>query len=198
MKLELTLWMIGAYLYGAVPFGLVVAKVMGGRDPRFSGSGNIGATNVGRTLGKKAGIITLLLDLLKGFLPTFAVAVIFKDPLAVALVGISAFLGHVYPVYLRFKGGKGIATAAGVFLAASPLGLLILAAVFGVVVGVWRMVGLGSVVAAALLPIIAAILKSDFEIICLGAAIAVVAIWKHRENIKRIISGTEPRLGGKA
>jgi glycerol-3-phosphate acyltransferase PlsY len=192
------LLVVFAYLLGAVPFGVVVARIMGGRDPRSAGSKNIGATNVGRTVGKTAGIITLALDILKGFLPVLVVAMLHKEPLAPALVGLAAFLGHLYPVYLGFKGGKGIATGAGVFLAASPAALGIAAVVFGLALWRSRMVSLGSILGCAALPVAAFLLKEPKEIVALGGVIAVLSIWKHRENIKRIMAGTESRLGEKA
>lgn len=198
MDLELVLWIAGAYLLGAIPFGVVVAKVLGGRDPRTVGSGNIGATNVSRALGKKAGVATLLLDAAKGFAPVFAAAALFKGGQVPALVGLAAFLGHLFPVYLRFKGGKGVATAAGVFLACAPWGLALSALAFGLIVWRTRWVSLGSMVSAALLPVFSVLLGYPPEYAWLGAAVAVLTIIKHCENIKRLIAGNENRFGERA
>ncbi len=196
MTAELYLWIALAYLLGAVPFGVVVAKLYGGTDPRTAGSKNIGATNVGRLLGKKAGLTTLALDILKGFLPVYAATGRFGGALFPALVGGAAFAGHLFPVYLKFRGGKGIATGAGVFLALSPLSLLASALIFAALTGLTRMVSLGSVVASLALPFAAHFLKEPRETVLLAAAVAVFAVIKHRANIQRIISGTESRLGG--
>lgn len=187
-----------AYLIGAIPFGVVVAKIWGGKDPRTAGSKNIGATNVSRTVGRGAGILTLLLDILKGFLPVLAVASMHKGALAPALVGLAAYLGHIYPVYLRFKGGKGIATAAGVFLAASPAALGIAAIAFALTLWRTRMVSFGSIVGSIAFPLAALATKEPLETVALGAFVAILSTLKHRENIRRILKGTESRLGDKS
>src|SRR5262245_17383006 len=126
---------IASYLLGAIPFGLLVARVFAGVDVRAAGSGNIGATNVGRTSGKWLGILTLVLDGAKGAAPVLIAEQVLDQPIAVvAGAGLAAVLGHVFPVYLRFRGGKGVATGAGVFFAISPVAALIATAVFAVVV----------------------------------------------------------------
>ena len=199
--MELVIWCLGAYLLGAVPSGVVVARIMGGRDPRSAGSGNIGATNVGRVLGKKAGIITLLADAAKGFIPVFAASRMGGDATLMALVGFSAFFGHLFPVYLKFKGGKGVATGAGVFLAICPLALAASAAVFALLLATSRMVSLGSVVSASSLPLAAFYATPEearIPVVSLALAVAFFTVIKHRANIGRIISGTESKLGQRA
>jgi len=192
------LFLTFAYLLGAVPTGLVVARLMGGIDPRGAGSGNIGATNVGRTLGRKAGAATLLGDAFKGFIPTAWAYGALSSPWAVAAVGLAAFLGHLYPVYLGFRGGKGVATGLGVFLAVAPGALLWAVAVFAVVVWKGRMVSLGSMAAAGALPLLCAFLQQPLAIVALALAVAVLTIYKHRGNIEKILSGTENRVGQRA
>jgi len=189
------LFLAFAYLLGAVPTGLWVARVMGGADPRRAGSGNIGATNVGRTLGPKAGAVTLAGDILKGFIPTAWAYGAFSSPWAVATVGLAAFLGHLYPFYLRFKGGKGVATGLGVFLAATPGSLFWAVVIFALVAWRARMVSLGSMAAAGALPLISAFLDQPLALVALALVVAALTIYKHQDNIERILSGTENRLG---
>jgi glycerol-3-phosphate acyltransferase PlsY len=189
------LFLVFAYLLGAVPTGLLVARLVGGVDPRGAGSGNIGATNVGRTLGRTAGAVTLIGDALKGFIPTAWAYGALSSPWAVATVGLAAFLGHLYPLYLRFQGGKGVATGLGVFLAVAPGALFWAVVVFAVVV--WRggMVSLGSMAAAAMLPLICAFLQQPLAMVALALAVAALTIYRHRGNIERILAGTERRVG---
>lgn len=186
-----------AYLLGSVPVGLLVARLFGGGDPRRSGSGNIGATNVARTLGKTPGLVTLVGDALKGFLPAFWAASSFQNPWAVALVGLAAFLGHLYPLFLGFRGGKGVATGLGVFLALAPGSVLLAAGLFAAVVWRWRLVSLGSVTAAASLPLVTAFAGQPAAVTVTAVAVAGLIGWKHRPNIERMLEGTESRLGAK-
>lgn len=187
-----------AYLLGSVPVGLLVARLFGGADPRDSGSGNIGATNVARTLGRLPGILTLAGDALKGFLPALWAISAFESPWASAIVGLAAFLGHLFPVYLGFKGGKGVATALGVFLALAPGPVLLCACLFAAVVWKWRIVSLSSLAAAAALPLFAGFLGSPTAVVLLAAVVAGLTAWKHKGNIERLIEGTESRLGERA
>lgn len=189
------LWTVAAYLLGSVPFALVVARVMGESDPRTVGSGNIGATNMLRTSGKKAGAVTLCCDLLKGFLPTVLAYGAFESPWGVVMVGLAAYLGHLFPLYLKFKGGKGIATGAGVFLAVSPLVLFFAMAVFVATVWWSRFVGLGSVAAAIVLPVASLLTGQPGPFVVLALAICGLSVWKHRSNLRNIMEGTEPKLG---
>lgn len=185
-----------AYLVGAIPCGLVVAKLMGKADPRKGGSGNIGATNVGRTSGKLAGILTLLGDALKGGVPVLLAFLFYPESLFVSLVGLAAFLGHLFPVYLGFKGGKGVATGLGVMLVICPLATLLSAAVFALVAYVKRYVSLASIIAAAMLPVFMSFFPRGKDYVGMAVLIAVLVIIKHKDNIKRLVAGTENRIGG--
>lgn len=187
---------IAAYLLGAVPFGLVVSKVMGLGDPRDIGSGNIGATNVLRTGSKLAGGLTLLLDMLKGLIPVLVGAWAF-GPGGAQLGGIAAFLGHLFPIWLKFKGGKGVATFFGVtFGLAWPVGLACAAIWLGVA-KLTRMSSAGALAATAASPILGAIFATSGVFYTL--ALIAVLIWiKHHANIKRILSGREAKIGDTA
>jgi glycerol-3-phosphate acyltransferase PlsY len=183
----------GAYLLGSVPTGLLLGKACG-IDVRREGSGNIGATNLYRTVGRKVGILTLVGDCLKGMLPVLAVKYSSLPPEYAAWVGLAAFCGHVFSVFLRFKGGKGVATALGVFLALSPLAVAIAVGVFVVLMLVWRYVSLGSICAAAVMPIAVWGLGGGRVLILVTTLIAVIVIVRHIENIRRLVSGTENRF----
>ena len=180
-----------AYLLGSVPFGLVTARLFGGPDPRNVGSGNIGATNVMRTSGKPAGILTLLADVGKGALPTLLALYLVKDPAWVSVVGLSAFLGHLFPVFLKFRGGKGVATACGVFLVISPFTLFLTACVFLVMLVSTKYVSVSSISAAVSLPLFLALISGSGDYAALGTAVALLVVLKHRENIRRLREGTE-------
>jgi len=190
-------FVVGSYLLGSVPFGLVVARLFGGADPRKSGSGNIGATNVSRSVGKGAGIATLVLDLAKGAVPVLLAPLLRADPAFASVVGFATFAGHLFPLYLGFRGGKGVATAFGVMLAAAPPVAILCAFVFAAVVFVKRYVSLGSIIAAGLLPVFLSFAPRYKVFVPLGVAIAVLVIVKHKENIRRLVEGKENRLGGK-
>lgn len=182
-----------AYLIGSIPIGLILSKIKG-KDPRQTGSGNIGATNVMRTAGKAMGVITLIGDVAKGFLPVIVVKHYSHEPILVAALGFLAFLGHLYPIYLRFKGGKGVATALGVYLAISPLAILIDILVFILVLLRWRYVSLGSLVAAAMMPVILIFLRISYEYIVLSVLVGAFIFIKHRDNMRRLSQGQENRL----
>jgi glycerol-3-phosphate acyltransferase PlsY len=187
------LFIIAAYLLGSVPTGLLLGKALG-VDIRNSGSGNIGATNVYRTLGRKVGVITLLGDCLKGLIPVLAARWLGFPDIWVAAAGLAAFLGHVYTVFLCFKGGKGVATALGVFLGTSPLAVLIAFGVFAVVLWKWRYVSLASIIAAGAMPLIVAVIDRRPLIIVMTLLIAALVIWKHGGNIARLRTGTESKF----
>ena len=189
---EITL-VIASYLLGSVPTGLLLGKALG-VDIRDAGSGNIGATNVYRTLGRKVGIATLLCDCLKGLIPVLAARWMGLPDIWVAAVGFAAFFGHVYTIFLRFKGGKGVATALGVFLGASPLAVLAAIGVFALVIWKWRYVSLASITAAAAMPLFVAIIDGRPLITAMTLLIAAIVIWKHHENIIRLKSGTENKF----
>ena len=188
------IFVICAYLVGSIPTGLLLAKGLGGVDIRETGSGNIGATNVYRTLGRKVGLLTLVGDCLKGLVPVLIAGLIGMSALWVSLIGLSAFLGHVYTIFLGFKGGKGVATALGVFLAVSPLSVLSALAVFSLVLYKWRYVSLASITAAAAMPSLLALIDGRPEIVGMSLLIAAMVIVKHMENIKRLKSGTESKF----
>ncbi len=185
-----------SYLLGSVPTGVIIAKLAKGTDPRRSGSGNIGATNVARTLGRGAGVATLLGDMLKGAIPVFyAMHYASLGVVVVSLAALAAVLGHLFPVYLGFKGGKGVATACGVFLVLSPLATLICAVVFALIVLVTRYVSLGSMYSAITMPLALALLPGKLEFAPVSFLIALLIVFRHRANIKRLKEGTENRLG---
>lgn len=199
-----------AYLLGSIPFGYVVMRIARGTDVRASGSGNIGATNVARTGGAKLGMVTLFLDALKGYIAVFLAEQLAKqvfsnvDPeqrpyilAAMSLAVLFAMLGHIFPVWLKFRGGKGVATGLGCFVALAPKAVLLVLAIFAAVVMVSRYVSLGSIIASAAFPIFAYLLyRQDASPAMLVATIAASAliILKHRTNIERLIGGTENRL----
>jgi glycerol-3-phosphate acyltransferase PlsY len=189
-----------AYLLGSIPFGLLLAKVFGGGDVRKAGSGNIGATNVTRVAGPLAGILTLIFDTAKGAAAVWLAARATNDSATwMTISAFSVLLGHCYPVWLKFKGGKGVATALGVFLALSPLAAVSALLLFILCVVYWRFVSLGSVAAAAAMPLLIYFLWAPGHappiVIDLGTlAIAGLVIFKHRGNLQRLVDGTEPRF----
>lgn len=183
-----------AYLLGAIPSGYVLGR-LAGVDIRSAGSGNVGATNVARVVGKRQGILTLLIDVAKGVLPVIVGRRLNLPELTIACAGIAAFLGHLYPIYLRFQGGKGVATALGVFLALAPLASLVLLVVFAVVMASSRIVSLSSIAAAAAAPLALWLLDYPPVLVVMGSLLAAMIVWRHRGNIQRLLSGTEPRFG---
>lgn len=195
-----------AYLLGSISFAVLVSRAMGLNDPRSYGSKNPGATNVLRSGSKAAAIATLLLDVLKGWLPVVLVQAFGADyglrEGTAAAVGFAAFIGHLYPVFFRFQGGKGVATAAGVLIGFSPfLGLATLAT-FGIVLFFSRYVSLASIAAAAFAPFYyllggGVVWQVDAFIGLAIFAISAGLVWRHRENITRLIKGQESRLGAK-
>jgi len=199
-QLVLILVLAAAYLIGSIPFGIFMAKLFGGADVRRSGSGNIGATNVARVVGPLAGILTLLLDAAKGWIAVWLAARwMHGEALAMVLAGLFAMLGHCFPVWLRFRGGKGVATAAGVFLAFCPSAMLAAFILFLLVVGFWRYVSLASIAAAATLPLLIYLLWAPHfapppSVTLVSLVIATLVIYQHRGNISRLARGEEPRF----
>ncbi|MCD6327356.1 glycerol-3-phosphate 1-O-acyltransferase PlsY [bacterium] len=189
---------IGAYLVGSIPFGLIVGKIMAGSDVRQKGSGNIGATNVMRAAGKTAGIITLLLDIVKGYIAVLGAQTLAPQPnsLIPLYASIAVLLGHCFPIYLRFRGGKGVATALGIFLRLAPVLVLIALGIFIVVVAITRFVSVGSIIAVLSVPIIIGLAGGKVSSIALSSAIAALVIAKHNKNIARLIRGEENKLDG--
>jgi acyl phosphate:glycerol-3-phosphate acyltransferase len=191
--LKQTLFLISSYLLGSVPTGLLLARAFG-VNIRETGSGNIGATNVYRTMGRKIGILTLVGDCLKGLLPVLVAKWLGFPDIWVAAIGLAAFLGHVYTIFLGFKGGKGVATALGVFLGIAPLSVLIGLAVFALVLYKWRYVSAASIVAAGVIPVAVTLTKGTPELIAMSFVIAAIVIFRHRENIARLRAGTESKF----
>lgn len=194
--LMLALVALGAYLLGSVPFGLVITRALGLGDLRQIGSGNIGATNVLRTGNKPAALATLLLDAGKGGIAVLLAGCLTGAGDAAQLAGFAAFLGHLYPVWLGFKGGKGVATFLGTLLAlAWPVGLAA-CATWLVAAFLGRISSLSALVAAASVPLWMWVLGYS-PMIVLGAVLAAMVIWRHKANISRILAGTEPKIGKK-
>ncbi|URW77014.1 glycerol-3-phosphate 1-O-acyltransferase PlsY [Sphingomonas donggukensis] len=182
------------YLLGSIPFGVILTRIAGAGDLRTIGSGNIGATNVLRTGRKGLAAATLLLDAAKGWLAVVLVAWLVPGEAPLAAAG--AFVGHCYPVWLKFRGGKGVATLMGIVLALHwPCGL-IYAAVWLAMLAVTRISSLAGIVAAFSAPVSAGAL-GQFDSVMLLTALALLVIWKHRSNIDRLLSGTEPRVGAR-
>jgi acyl phosphate:glycerol-3-phosphate acyltransferase len=202
-----------AYLLGSIPFGYVLVRIFRGEDIRRTGSGNIGATNVARSGAKGLGIATLALDAIKGSLAVFLAATLagskynvcgdfFQHPCApalrlMALAALFAVLGHVFPVWLRFKGGKGVATALGVFCVLFPKAILVALAIFILVVVITRYVSLGSILGAIAFPVAAYFMQNaDWLSLLLASGVSLIIILKHHQNIGRLLAGTENRFGG--
>jgi glycerol-3-phosphate acyltransferase PlsY len=199
-----------AYLLGSIPFGYILVRAFRGQDVRQTGSGNIGATNVARS-APGLGLLTLLLDAAKGFLAVLAgmlmAQVAARETGArwggamtyrfAALAAVFAVVGHLFPIWLKFRGGKGVATSAGVFIALAPKTLIVVLALFAILVAAFRYVSLGSIVVVALFPLLAYVLRdyhSSPEVLGAMCAIAVLIIAKHHENVQRLLSGTEHRF----
>jgi len=191
---------IAAYFLGSIPFGLLLGKLFSGRDVRSAGSGNIGATNVARVAGPVTGILTLLLDAAKGALAVYLAARLSEQSSTwMMIAGLCALVGHCFPIWLGFRGGKGVATAAGVFLVLSPLSFLGAVILFVLVVLYWRFVSLGSISAAAAMPLLIYFLWAPHHAPpyavtfgSLGAALLIV--YKHDANIQRMVQGDEPKF----
>jgi glycerol-3-phosphate acyltransferase PlsY len=192
----LALGCLGAFLCGSIPFGLLLVKVAGKGDVREHGSGNIGATNVSRVGGKALGILTLLLDIGKGFLPVFLAKQFGWSESTLSLLAICAVLGHVFTPWLAFKGGKGVATALGAALAFRAAMVLPALGVFIVLLLVFRYVSLGSVMAAVALPLLLLWKGAMPLVLLLWAGLSLIVILKHHENIRRLWKGTESPLWG--
>ena len=193
-------FVIGAYLLGSVPFGLILTRKFTSVDIRAEGSGNIGATNVRRVAGTALGVLTLAGDFLKGAIPVYIALVLTGDKgscgeFYISVTAIAAFWGHLYPVFLKFKGGgKGVATAAGCFIVISPLSFLAVLMLFILVTFFYRRVSAGSLAASALLPFAVWVINHSFLYTFCAVIISVFIFFRHRENIKRLLSGTEPEI----
>ena len=200
-SLHLLLLPAAAYLIGSIPFGLLLSR-RSGIDIRQHGSGNIGATNVSRLVGKKIGLLTLFLDAAKGFLPMLAAGLLLggddsSRDLITALCGAAAVTGHMFPVFLRFKGGKGVATALGIFLYLAPKALLISVAVFLAIAVPSGFVSLGSLLGSAAMPPSLYFFNEPEWKFWLAAFVALMIWIKHQQNIRRLLNGTEKRFSDK-
>lgn len=196
MNLALGLHPVIAFLVGSIPFGLVLPRLRG-VDIRKEGSGNIGATNVLRSQGKAMGAAVLLLDLVKGLAPTLLATRAGGVELG-AITGVSAILGHCFSIFLKGKGGKGVATGLGVFLALAPLATGIGVLLFLLLVAWKRYVSLGSLVAAIAVPVASAALGDPGATVAAAAATALVIAWRHQDNVRRLLKGSEAKLGSRA
>ena len=191
---------VASYLLGAIPFGFLLAKIFGGADVRKAGSGNIGATNVSRVAGPLAGILTLVFDAAKGSAAVLLAAHLTDNSaLWMVVAGFLALIGHCYPIWLNFRGGKGVATAAGVFLVLSPAAMFSALAIFIIVVIAWRFVSLGSLAAAASIPLLMYFLWAPHHApplaVTFGSlAISTLVIYKHDANMQRLVEGTETKF----
>lgn len=188
-----------AYLLGGLPFGYWFVRLSSGRDIRTLGSGNIGATNVQRSMGTKAGLVVLFLDILKGFLAVWLAALwTHGNSIALALAVAAVMLGHCYPIFLRFKGGKAVACFVGAFLYLAPLALLATAAVFVLVVAVSKYISLGSILGAFVFPFALRLVNRPPRVILYASIFAAaLVIYRHKGNIARLRAGKENRFGRK-
>ena len=197
----IVLMLILSYLIGAIPNGYVIGKVFFKKDIREFGSGNTGATNSFRVLGKPAGFIVTFLDIFKGFITVFFplwFSVHAQGPISTffthgLIVGIFAIIGHVYPIYLKFKGGKAVATSAGVVLGVNPILLLILAIIFFGILYLTKYVSLSSII-AAISCVIGSLIIHDYILFGMSAFVSIILIFRHRSNIVRIFKGEEPKI----
>ena len=192
-----------AYVLGSIPNALWVGKTFKNIDVREHGSKNTGSTNAARVLGPKLGVFTLILDILKGALPTYLGIVLGAnlltraagiDKLDIIVIGMAAILGHTFSLFLKFKGGKAVATTLGVFLVLVPYAILILLVIFFVIFGLTKYVSLASIVSAVALPITVYLTTRHIPLTVLGIIIGLLVIIRHKENIKRLINGTESKL----
>jgi acyl phosphate:glycerol-3-phosphate acyltransferase len=196
------LLIVFAYLVGSISTGVVLSKIFGQGNLREEGSKNIGATNVSRLMGKKWGLLTLLGDTLKGMIAIWVGRWVIGTDNETALfitclIALAAFLGHLFPIYLQFKGGKGVATALGIFILMGPKALLIAVPLFVFIVYLWKYVSLGSMIAAGSFPIVLILFNYDRHVVLLSIFIASAVILKHKENILRLFKGQEKSWQGK-
>ena len=189
---------LAGYLLGSIPFALLMARRWSATDLRRVGSGNLGAANVMRASGVRAGILVALLDMLKGALSVLVAERLSPSAAAPAVAGLAAIVGHIYPVWLRFRGGKGVATACGVFSILTPLAVPPALAVFVAAVWITKYISLGSVLASIALPPLAYAAGGQGPVVAAASAAAVIIVFRHRSNVARLRAGTERRLGVQA
>lgn len=191
--MQLVLVVIIAYLIGSIPFGYLIVRAKEGGDVRQTGSGGTGATNVTRRAGRSAGVLTLILDALKGALAVFIAQLVSNTDWSTAAAAIAVIVGHIFPIWLRFKGGKGVATGVGVFLMLDPLAVLCAGVIFLAVVLLTKYVSLGSILAAAAIPLFVWLNTATGPLLAAAVVGASLIVFAHRENIVRILNGTESR-----
>lgn len=186
-----------SYLFGSIPSGYLLFRLKNKGDIRHYGSQSIGATNVLRTTGWKLAIPVAILDILKGFFPAFLGLKLFEDSRLALVFGFCAVVGHCYPIYLRFKGGKGVATTVGVYAAIAFVPLLLMMAVFVCVTAITRYVSLGSILGVLSFPFFSYFFQGETEILFLSAVVFLLITFKHRGNIQRLVKGNERKFGEK-
>ena len=187
-------WILIGYAFGSVPFAFILAR-RAGIDVRVAGSGNVGAANVLRTTGTPLGVVVMALDIAKGVATVMLASAIEGTPSAMAAAGAAAIVGHIYPVWLRFHGGKGVAVAAGVFGVLAPVATVAAATVFLLVVWTSRVISMGSVAATVTLPSVALLSGSPAPIAAAATGASALILFRHRANVRRMLSGTERRMG---
>ena len=192
MTLNISIWVI-TYLMGSIPFGILFARAQN-INLQEHGSRNIGATNVARILGKKAGIFTLLGDTFKGWLAILLAYLVLIDPYAIAVAGITAFLGHLFSVFIKFKGGKGVAIGLGIHLYIMPIPTLMAIVIFALTLWIFNYVSLSSICSSIALPIFGILTNVQVPYIYMSLVIAIMVVFRHYENILRILMGTESRF----
>ena len=188
------LLVFAAYLIGSIPFGYLIVRGKGAGDIRETGSGGTGATNVSRRAGKAAGVLTLLLDAAKGCIAVLIARTVSGDDWVIAAAAIAALVGHIFPVWLGFRGGKGVATGVGIFLVLAPIALLCAGVIFVAIVLLTRFVSLGSITAAVLIPVLVWLQYDSQSLLTAAIVGAALIVFAHRGNIQRLVSGTESRI----
>lgn len=193
-----------SYLIGSIPTGYIIAKLLKGIDIRDHGSGNVGATNLMRTVGKVPGITGLLIDVAKGIVPVTVIAAVFympdmavNEPLFKVILGLSAVFGHIWTIFLKFKGGKGVATTIGVFLGLAPAVTTIGLLIWVILALIFKYVSVSSIAMAVSLPVLMAFFQSPIEYTLLSVILCIFITYKHKANIRRLINGTEYKIGQK-
>ena len=195
--MQIALVLVAAYLLGSVPFAMISSKLFGLADPRTYGSGNPGATNVLRSGNKKAALFTLFGDALKGWVAVFIAQQMGFSNSVIGLVALAVFLGHLYPIFLKFKGGKGVATAAGVLIALDPLLGLAVGCTWLLIAFAFRYSSLAAVVAAAMAPVISVLMHGGNSQTVVVGILGMALIGKHWQNIQRLMAGQESKIGSK-
>jgi glycerol-3-phosphate acyltransferase PlsY len=186
---------IAGYVLGSIPFGVLATRALGLVDPRAAGSGNIGFTNVLRVGGKLAGVLTLLGDIGKGWLTGWGATKLLEAEVGVLAVALCAILGHLFPVFLKFRGGKGVATALGAVTGVAPWLGLALGTIWLVTLGLWRYSSGAALTAFLLFPVLALFLRPTAAFLCFAVIVSGLVVWRHQGNMARLWAGTEPKIG---